>query len=380
MFESSDRGKGVNNVMKSLAELHPPLAFSEIVGQDVVVGALRTRLTAKQKLDCHLTFVGPRGSGKRSLAKIYAQSLVCDERLADGSSCQACAECSAVRALSSFAYIEIDAKIQGDDKTMRHLVEGDALLNTASVRVVVVDNAEHLTMAGADTVLKTMERETETVFLFLVKDLQVFAGALRSRCHVFRVGLVDEAVLERYLASVCDQLCIAYERSALRTIVQGSDGLTGRAVKTLNEVSKLGEVNLANARSALGLGSGRDMLRCWHLLLADRFDESLNAFELAAANDPVRIRAMQAFLCELILRDEIPVRTGVVHLATDLIENDAWTDLAREWDRFAACSSTNGKQMRRDILIWWRRVETNGSASIAFRRGYEWFHGRNGTL
>lgn len=178
-----------------------PRSFSDIVGQDLIVATLRSRLRANEKLDCHLTFAGPRGAGKRAVALLYAQSLVCDGRLADGSPCQSCAECLAIRRGSSFAYVEIDAETKGDDETVRILLERDAHLNTASVRVVVINNAERLTMPGADAALKTLERETKSVFLFLANDLRAFSGALRSRCHVFRMRPAHEDVLVDHLAA-----------------------------------------------------------------------------------------------------------------------------------------------------------------------------------
>lgn len=71
--------------MNQMAVVPAPRGYSDIVGQDLIVATLRSRLRASEKLDCHLTFAGPRGAGKRAVALLYAQSLVCDARLADGS-------------------------------------------------------------------------------------------------------------------------------------------------------------------------------------------------------------------------------------------------------------------------------------------------------
>jgi len=150
------------------------------------VATLCSRLRSNEKLDSHLTFAGPRGVGKRTLALLYAQSLVCDGRLVDGSPCQACAECRAIRRGSSFAYVEVDAETKGDDETVRILLERDAHLNTANVRVVVINNAERLTVPGADVALKTLERETKSVFLFLVNDLSTTASLICSALNAVR--------------------------------------------------------------------------------------------------------------------------------------------------------------------------------------------------
>ena len=358
----------------AIAIIEAPHAFSGIVGQDLTVSVLRSRLCLNEKLDCHLTFAGPSGAGKRVVALLYAQSLVCDARLADGSPCRACDECLAIQRGSSFAYVEIDAARQGDDETIRTLLERDALLNTARVRVVVINNAERMTMSGADAALKTLERETKSVFLFLVNDLRAFAGALRSRCHVFHVGPVDEASLEAHLVHICDRNGIAYERPALRIVVQESRRLTGRAVAMLLNVATRGGVSVANARAFLDLGWEADILCCWQSLLADKFDESFGAFQRIAFGNPNRIRAMQAFLFELVVRDEVEARTVSTHPGLDRITDEAWTEMTRNWNEFASHSSTNGKAMRREALAWWREVQLDAPSAIVFRRAYEWLH------
>lgn len=351
-----------------------PKGFSDIVGQDLVVATLRSRLRETRKLGRHLTFAGPQGAGKRTLARMYAQALVCEARLEDGSPCMRCAECLAIQRDSSFAYVEIDAAVQGDDETIRILVERDALLNTAGVRVVVIGNAERLTQSGADAALKTLERETRSIFLFLVNDLGSFSGALRSRCHVFRIGLAEAAALEEYLVSLCDKRQVAYEQPALRIIVRQSNRLTGLAIAMLSDMSNCGAVTLKNVRAALGLGWGPNMVRCWQALLGARFDEAVSSFERVALDSPGRIRAMQAFLYELVLRDENPLGGVSGDPGLDLIADDTWTAMARSWDKFAGQRSSNGKAMRAEALAWWSTVELDAPSAVAFRRGYEWLH------
>jgi DNA polymerase III gamma/tau subunit len=357
----------------STAVVPAPCGFSDIVGQDLVVAVLRSRLCLNEKLDRHLTFAGPPGAGKRAMALLYAQSLVCDARRLDGSPCQACIECLGIRGESSFAYVKIDAAFQGDDETVRTILERDDSLNMARVRVVVIDNAERLTMSGADTALKTLERETKSVFLFLANDLKAFSGALRSRCHVFHVRPADEDVLVDHLAAVCSQHAISYERAALYIIARSAQGLCGTATDMLTTVAKQGDVVVSRTLEALGLDWAPVMQRCWTATFAGLYEEAFAESEKLGTNGPQRIRAMQAFLLDLELRSIMESANHCVHPALNLISDAEWKAIARLWERAAEERGTDVARLIQRASKFWCSVGADGPWPIAFRKAYELF-------
>lgn len=348
-----------------------PRGFSDVVGQDLIVAALRSRLCSDEKLDSHLTFAGPQGVGKRTLALLYAQSLVCDGRLVDGSPCQACAECRAIRRGSSFAYVEVDAKTKGDDETVRILLERDAHLNTADVRVVVINNAERLSIPGADVALKTLERETKSVFLFLVNDLEAFSGALRSRCHVFRLRPTDEAELEDHLADGCSQSGISYERSALKIIARSAKGLCGTAIDMLMAVAARGEVVASRTLEVLCLDWAPAMLRCWRAAFAGKYEEALSEVGSLGSDGAQRIRAMQAFLLDLELRGCSETLDHTPHPALAMLAEDEWAAIAGDWERAAALRNTNSRSLIRELSKYWYSIGDDAPPTIAFGRAWE---------
>jgi DNA polymerase III subunit gamma/tau len=191
------------NIRACIIESERPTRFEKVVGQDALIGTLRERIREDQSLDRHLAFVGPAGSGKLTIARLYSQAIVCEALHEDRSPCQTCTECKGVLAESSFAYVLVDAIKHDDEEAMRTLVEGDGKLNMARVRVVLFQNAERLVPSAADAALKTLERETNTVFIFLANDERTFSGALRSRCQAFRVRPVEADLLVHHLTGVC---------------------------------------------------------------------------------------------------------------------------------------------------------------------------------
>lgn len=357
-----------------------PQTFSDIVGHDLVVAALSARLQAEHSRNGHIVIAGPEGAGKRSLARLYAQALVCEGTLHDGSPCQQCIECQGIERGSSFAYAAIDASLQGDEETIRTLVERDAQLNTAPVRVVVIDCADQLTPAGADAVLKTLERETQSVFLFLARDLKAFSGALRSRCSVFPIGVADEATLEKHLSSLCERAGLVYELPALRIIARKSNGLVGRSVTTLYRVAAKGNISVAHTRAGLGLDWGPHMLRCWDHLLTGGYDEAVESFVKVASGHRARIEAVQAFLVAALLHKRMQSAWVPPHAAFEAMPDEEWAVFTRSWDTsFGAI--TDGEMVLGKMVAWWAGVEPNAPSLTAFYLGYERLKSlRHGTL
>jgi DNA polymerase-3 subunit gamma/tau len=354
-----------------MIESERPKDFAGVVGQEAVIGTLQQRIREGRSLDRHLAFVGPAGAGKMTVARLYSQALVCDVLRQDGSPCQSCTECRGVIARSSWAYVPIDAITQGDEETIRTLVERDNKLNTAPLRVVLVQNAEWLMPSAADAALKTLEKETKTVFIFLVNDVRMFSGAVWSRCQVFQLRPVEAAVLVKHLAAVCGRHSIQYEAAALEVIARASQGLCGLGVNMLAGVAGRGDVTLSGTLTELGLAWGPALLRCWNAIFAGHFDEALSAFESVGADGPSRIRAMQAFLLELDLRDELGARTCSIRPALEALPEAAWRRVREEWERFAVSRSMEVRDLIREASEFWRGARLDAPWQILFRRAYE---------
>jgi DNA polymerase III gamma/tau subunit len=358
------------SALSSIVECDRPKEFADVIGQNALIETLKQRIREGRNLDRHVAFVGPTGAGKMTIARLYSQALICDALHEDGPPCQTCDECKGVLSGSSFAYIPIDA-IKLDDEQTRTLVERDGSLNTAGVRIIVFDNAEQLATSAADVALKTLEKETKTVFIFLVNDVRTFSGALRSRCQVFQVRPVDPDVLVGHLASICNRHSIEYEESSLRVIARASHGLCGVALNMLRRVAGRGDVMLLDALAELRFDWGPALLRCWDAIFAGQFDEALSSFESVGADGPSRVRAMQAFLLELDLRDELGAQTCPISPALEALPEAAWRRVREDWERFAVSRSMEVRDLIREASEFWRGARLDAPWQIVFRRAYE---------
>ncbi|MCK1366381.1 hypothetical protein [Bradyrhizobium sp. 62] len=353
------------------------MGFDRIVGQDLLVEALRGHLSGGTSVGRHLAFFGGPGSGKKTIAKLYSQALICDSPMADGSPCGVCVECDGVRSGGNWAYVQIDASKQGDEETARTLVERDGTLNTAGVRIVLIDHAERLQAPAADAALKTLERETQTIFIFLVSDEQRFSGALRSRCNVFRMRPMEAREIVGHLAAACARDSIEHEVAALDVIAQAARGTYGTSLRMLAAVSGRGPLTLTNALTELGLAWGPAASHCYRALLAEQLDEALSAFESIGPDQPAGIRAMQAASLELELRHELGSNgVSAISPALAALSLSDWAQVEADLERARRRYEVDIGSLVRDAAQFWRDVRPGVPIALIFRRFFERLRGR----
>lgn len=345
-----------------------PRNFGDIVGQDLLIAALRQNLLEGTGVDRHLAFVGRPGSGKKTIARLYSQAIICDSPAEDGSPCQACAECKGVRSGGSWSFVPIDASRQGDEDAVRTLVERDRTLNTAAVRIVLIDHAEKLEPPAADAALKTLERDTRTVFIFLVNEDQAFSGALRSRCNVFRMRPLDTEEMVKHLAAACERGSMGYEAAMLELVARLAEGRYGAALTSLAAVQGEGATTVSSALRVLGLCWGSAALHCHRLMLAERFDEAADCFDRIGRDGPSRIRAMQALSVELELRHELGRQAPAVGPALAAVSADEWAEVEGELKRFGQRNAVAVGELVSGWARFWRDVRLDVPAKSACQR------------
>jgi len=327
-----------------------PRSFKDILGHERWFETLVSGLKRERATHSHepIALIGLPGVGKMTLARLYAQALVCerdlDERI-DAGPCGVCDECLAMEN-SSLAYAEKDARGHGDEdedvrgsekkqgEALHTLIERDGGLNTASVRIVVFNNAEEFTSSNADIALKTLEQEiTSSLYVFVVNDEARFSAALRSRCSVYRVGPISVEDLAGRLSLMCERRSVVFDEATVRAIAVAAAGSFGDALAILARVERHGAVTVNNLIREPEFGWGPTMLACWRAVLSGRRDEALALIGGVGSDGPMRIRAMQAFLVECRMRHvmgELPSDTSVSP-ALDLVPAESWADIMRDW-------------------------------------------------
>ena len=229
--------------------------FSEIVGQGAVVETLRNAV--RQGRVAHaILFVGPRGTGKTSLARILAKAINCTD-LRDGDPCDRCPSCTAIREGRALDLVEIDAASNRGIDNIRELRERIQYAPTDLRRkVYILDEAHQITKDAWNALLKSLEEPPDfVVFMFASTHPQEFPPAILSRLQRFDVRRLTVAEIEGKLNRILDADGRAADPAAVRLIARLAAGGMRDAESILDQLlsSAAERLDEAAVRELLGL-------------------------------------------------------------------------------------------------------------------------------
>ncbi len=229
--------------------------FSEIVGQGPVVETLRNAVRA-DRVSHAILFVGPRGTGKTSLARILAKALNCTD-LRDGDPCDACPSCVAIREGRALDLIEIDAASNRGIDAIRELRERINYAPTDLRRkVYILDEAHQITKDAWNALLKSLEEPPDFVaFMFASTHPQDFPPAILSRLQRYDVRRLTIPEIEGKLGRILEGESIEAEPAAVHLIARLAAGGMRDAESMLDQLlgSAAGRIDEAGVRDLLGL-------------------------------------------------------------------------------------------------------------------------------
>jgi DNA polymerase-3 subunit gamma/tau len=229
--------------------------FSQIVGQAPVVETLRNAVRAG-RVSHAILFVGPRGTGKTSLARILAKALNCTD-LRDGDPCDVCPSCVAIREGRAIDLVEIDAASNRGIDAIRDLRERINYAPTDLRRkVYILDEAHQITKDAWNALLKSLEEPPDFVaFMFASTHPQDFPPAILSRLQRYDVRRLTVPEIEGKLHRILEAESIEAEPAAIGLIARLAAGGMRDAESMLDQLlgSATGRIDEAVVRELLGL-------------------------------------------------------------------------------------------------------------------------------
>ena len=313
--------------------------FGQLVGQEVIATTLR-QAVEQGKISHAYLFSGPRGTGKTSVAKIFAKAMNCPKQKG-GEPCNECYICEAITNGSLEDVIEIDAASNNGVDEIRDIRDKSTYApSLAPHKVYIIDEVHMLSTGAFNALLKTLEEPTENVvFILATTELHKIPATILSRVQRFEFKSIKTPAIQDHLKAVLDKEGIDYEEEAVAIIARRAEGGMRDALSILDQALSLtGEAQLTTATAEEITGSiSQEAL--------DLYVAALSAQDATAALDQLNLifdngKNMARFVTDLLqyLRDLLIVQTGGenLHLSERFNQNlaipqatlFAWIDLA----------------------------------------------------
>jgi len=264
-----------------IARKYRPQRFADVVGQEHVTQTLANAIAQKRIAHAYL-FCGPRGTGKTTIARIFAKALNCTggpkidfddndtrvQEITDG---------------RSLDVMEIDGASNNGVEQVRELRETCKYAPAnAPFKIYIIDEVHMLSTAAFNALLKTLEEPPAHVkFMFATTDPEKVLPTILSRCQRFDLRRIPSALITKHLAEIAGKENVTIDAPALHAIARGADGGMRDAESTLDQlISFCGDkIEEADVLSMFGLAAQNQILKLSHAVLAGEISTALTQLD-----------------------------------------------------------------------------------------------------
>jgi DNA polymerase III subunit gamma/tau len=263
-----------------IARKYRPQRFGDVVGQEHVTRTLSQAIGQERIAHAYL-FCGPRGTGKTTIARIFAKCLNCTDgpKVDFDDSDPRCAEISEGRSLD---VLEIDGASNNGVEQVRELRETCKYAPASSrFKIYIIDEVHMLTTAAFNALLKTLEEPPAHVkFMFATTDPEKVLPTILSRCQRFDLRRIPTALIAKHLEHIAGKEGVTVEPPALFAIARGAEGAMRDAESTLDQlISFCGmDIKEADVLSMFGLAAQSQLLDLARAVLAGEPEPTLRQF------------------------------------------------------------------------------------------------------
>jgi len=231
-----------------------PQRFDQVKGQTAVVSTLQNQIKLGKIGHAYL-FCGSRGTGKTSVAKIFAKAVNCENPV-DGEPCGCCATCRAIDAGKSMNVFEMDAASNNGVDHVRELLEEIQYPPTeGKYRVYIVDEVHMFSTSAFNAFLKTLEEPPAyVIFILATTEPHKIPATIISRCQEYDFRRIDGATIKERLAELCEGEGLKVSDKALSFIARKADGGMRDAISLLDQAATgvSGELKFEDVLKSIG--------------------------------------------------------------------------------------------------------------------------------
>lgn len=251
----------------ALYRKYRPKTFEEVIGQDHITKTLQNQIENNQIGHAYL-FTGSRGTGKTSIAKIFAKSVNCLSPV-HGSACGNCENCKRLEQENDINIIEIDAASNNKVDDIREIRDKVKFMPVgAKYKVYIIDEVHMLSDSAFNALLKTLEEPPSyVIFVLATTEVHKLPQTILSRCVRFDFRLVSTELLCKHLSKVFDKENIKYDDESLKIIAAAGEGSVRDTLSIADSIASYCQNNITKEKTLSVLGTTD------HALVVNFFDK-----------------------------------------------------------------------------------------------------------
>ena len=308
--------------MAVLYRKYRPKNFSEMVGQDSVVDALKRSISSGNSPHA-LLFVGPKGSGKTTAARIFAKALNCPN-VTNGDPCGKCEICVEIASGASVDVMEIDGASNRKIDDVREIRDKISLSpSRLTKKVYIIDEVHMLTKEAFNALLKTLEEPpVHAVFVLCTTEPEKLPATIISRCQRFDFNLGVEAEIKEFLEKILLMEKVTFEEEAIGMIAQYAGGSFRDALSMAGQVAVFENITLSIVEETLSKGRNKDAKDFVQAILENDGEKAINIITKLSQKgfDATEfVRGSLLFVKDLLFEKMSASSTGAGYAKDDLI-------------------------------------------------------------
>ena len=239
----------------SLYRKYRPKTFEDVIGQDHITKTLQNQIMNNHIGHAYL-FTGTRGTGKTSIAKIFARAVNCLSPV-NGSPCGKCENCLNLQKDNDINIIEMDAASNNKVDDVREIREKVKFLPVgAKYKVYIIDEVHMLTDSAFNALLKTLEEPPEhIIFILATTEVHKLPQTILSRCVRFDFHLVSVEDLVKHLRKIFDKENIKYDEESLKLIATAGEGSVRDTLSIADSIASYAQGNITKEQTLEILGT-----------------------------------------------------------------------------------------------------------------------------